>query len=392
VDFQPDAHAEDYRQKAREFIAANIDDEMLRRARETGTTHDWAFFRAIASTGFIADGMATEPGQTGRDPMELFVFFDELGLSGAPYIGLANTMLVAGVIGQIGSAFHKREVLPRLHAGDAIVALGYSEPGSGSDVAAAATRAERAPDGSGDWIINGQKMFTTFAHEAGYVILLTRTNPDVPKHRGLTMFLVPMDLPGIEVQAVWTMGHDRTNVTYYTDVRVSDDWRLGEIDGGWDVMKVALAYERGVFGNSNQGVKLLERFEEWARQSLRPDGSRVVDDPLVRGRMVRIAINNEITELLSLRTALIASRGGLPGIEGSLTKLFATTTYNQAAEWCLEMAAPDGLFRAGAPGAVAGGAFDEAARDAPITAIYGGTSEIQRNNIAERHLGLPRAR
>jgi alkylation response protein AidB-like acyl-CoA dehydrogenase len=395
MDFAPQSSVEEFRASIRRFIADHLTVEMVERAHRTGTFHDWDFHRALAATGIIAEGMAAPGRETGRDPLELYVLFDELGLAGAPFYGLANAMLVAGIIEQIGSDFHLSEVLPRFHSGEAIAALGYSEPGSGSDVAAAATSAERIPGHPGDevvWLVNGQKMFTTLVHEAGYVILLTRTDPDLPKHRGLTMFVLPMDLPGIEFQAVETMGGDRTNITYFTDVHVPDRWRLGEVNGGWDVMKVALAYERGVFGNMNQGVTLLRRFTAWARTAERSDGTRLIDDPGVRRRLARIAIDNEVTSLLAVRPALLASQGRLPTTEGSIAKLYASEAYNRAAEACQEMAGTVGLLSPTHEGGEDWGFVDLAARDAPVTAIYGGTSEIQRNNIAEHRLGLPRAR
>ena len=141
------------------------------------------------------------------------------------------------------------------------MSLGYSEPDSGSDVASIKTRAIRDGD---EWVINGQKMFTTLAHEANYVFLLARTNPDVPKHKGLTMFLVPLDSPGIEIQPVHTVGGERTNATFYNDVRVSDHFRIGEVDGGWDVMTVALTFERGGFGLS-EADRVWEQAVAWAK-------------------------------------------------------------------------------------------------------------------------------
>jgi alkylation response protein AidB-like acyl-CoA dehydrogenase len=391
MDFAPDERLERFQSRTRELLRRAVTPEMVERAHATGTMHDWDLHRAIAETGLLAEGMASDT-RSGRDPLELYVLFDELGLANAPYSGLGTTMLVAGVLDELGTEFHRHEVMPRLHAGEAIVALGYTEPDAGSDVAAASTRAELAHDGSGDWIINGQKMFTTLAHESSYVLLLTRTNAEVAKHLGLTMFLVPLDLPGIEIQPVMTMGGDRTNITFYTDVRVADRWRVGDVGGGWEVMKVALAYERGVFGNTNQAMSLLERCRAWAASAVRPDGTRVIDDPLVRVRLARIAIDNEVTSLLTLRAAFMASEGGHPTIEGAVAKLFASEAYTRAAEACQSVAGPSGLLEDAGDGAAANGWIDHAARDAPVTTIYAGTSEIQRNLIAERHLGLPKTR
>lgn len=387
---EPDGVPEDaYRAATRAMLAEIVDPEVVERAHETGTFHDWDIHRILADKGIIARGIGSAT-RSGADPLEMHTLFDEFGLADAPFFGLALTMLVAGVIEHIGTEFHKQEILPRLHNGEAMFALGYSEPDAGSDVAAAITRAVPDPERSDGWIINGQKIFTTLAHESAYVILLTRTNTEVAKHRGLTMFLVPLDLPGVEIQPVHTMGGDRTNMTFYTDVHVGDEWRIGEIDGGWDVMKIALAYERGVMGNTNQGVRLLQRTAQWAAGASSRRGGVVLDDPTVRSRLAQIAIDNEVTTLLSLRAATIASKGGQPAFEGASVKLFASEAYLRAAEACLDIAGAAGVRQDDL--APAHRRIDRAARDAPVTTIYGGTSEIQRNLIAEFHLGLPKAR
>jgi alkylation response protein AidB-like acyl-CoA dehydrogenase len=388
MDFDSDPAIETYRSEARAFIGSLMNDEVRERVRSSGTQHDWEVHRALAATGVIADGIGSAT-RSGRDPLELFVLFDELGRASAPSYGLANTMLVSGVLEHVGSPFLREQVLPALHGGEAIVALGYTEPDCGSDLAAISTRVVRNPDGT--WLLNGQKMFTSLAHEATYVFLLTRSNLDVKPHRGMTIFLVPLSLSGIEVQPIFTFGGDRTNVTFYSNVQVDDKWRVGEVDGGWDVMRIALTYERGVLGNTNQGVSLLEETARWAMQTRR-GGERVLDDSTVRVRLAEIAIDNEMVALLSLRAALIASAGGEPAIEGAEAKLFASECYVKASELCSQIAGRDGLIDSHAAGSVAGGWVNHAAMDSPLTTIYGGTSEIQKNLIAERHLGLPRAR
>jgi alkylation response protein AidB-like acyl-CoA dehydrogenase len=162
---------------------------------------------------------------------------------------------------------------------EAICSMGYTEPSAGSDVAAVTTRAVRQDDG--DWRIDGQKMFTSGAHRAQYVFLLTRTNPDAPKHRGITLFIVPLDTEGIEVHPVHTVGDERTNVTYYTGVRVPDAYRVGEVDGDWKVMSYALEIEHGACFASFQD-ELVEAAVAWARETRR-DGRAVLDDPLALG-------------------------------------------------------------------------------------------------------------
>ena len=386
MDFSLSPRAAEFRTEVMAFLDSHLTGEVIDTMHRTGTFNDKHFNAAMADAGLLAGAV---PGYGDRDPIELYVLFNELEKAGAPYDGLAVTMLVAGVINAVGTDFHREQVLDRLLTGRFNCCLGYSEPDHGSDVAAITTRAVQDGD---EWVINGQKMWTTMAHEADWVILLTRTDPDVPKHKGLTMFLVPMDTPGIEVQPVPTMASERTNATFYDEVRIGDEWRLGDVNGGWSVMGVALAFERGVMGGTNPAVPLLRHVRGWATDAPSPDGGRMIDDPLLRERIARTAIANQVSQLLTLRAAWIAATGGLPGLEGSMAKLYATDRYQQAVGWFQQMAGADGLLGFGTDGAAADGWIDYDARHSPVTTIYGGTTEINRNNVAERHLGLPRAR
>ena len=221
---------------------------------------------------------------------------------------------------------------------------------------------------------------------AKWLILLTRTDTDLPKHRGLTMFILPMDTPGITVKPVHTMASEHTNATWYDDVCVGDEAVLGEVNGGWRTMTVALAFERGVMGGANQGVPLLTHFAEWVKQV------GLASDPAVKVELAKAAIDMHVSTLLTQRAAWIAASGGLPGLEGSMAKLFATEAYQREARALQHVAAQPGLLGFHEDGAAADGFIDYDARHSPVTTIYGGTSEIQRNNIAERHLGLPRNR
>ena len=386
MDFSLSPGAVEFRAEVKAFIADHLTTEVVDQMHATGTFNDKAFNAALADAGLLAGAV---PGYGDRDPIELYILFNELEKAGAPYDGLAVTMLVAGVINAVGTDFHRSRVLEKLLTGRFNCCLGYSEPDHGSDVASITTKAVRDGD---EWVITGQKMWTTMAHVSDWVILLTRTNPDVPRHKGLTMFLVPMDTPGIEVQPVPTMATERTNATFYDDVRVGDEWRLGEVDGGWAVMGVALAFERGVMGGTNPAVPLLRHVRDWATGATSPDGGTMLNDPLLRERLARTAIANQVSQLLTLRAAWIAATGGLPGLEGSMAKLYATGRYQQAVAWFQEMAGAEGLLAFGVEDAAAGGWIDYDARHAPVTTIYGGTTEINRNNVAERHLGLPRDR
>ncbi|MEZ5177829.1 MAG: acyl-CoA dehydrogenase family protein [Acidimicrobiales bacterium] len=388
-DFRLGPDVEQYRGEVRAFLAEHVTDEIIERAHHTGTIHDNGLHRAMADAGWISAGWPAEFGGGGRSPLEMNALQEEMYLSGAPVDGLGVASLVAHTILLDGTDWQKRTIIPEILSGAAMCCLGYSEPDAGSDVAACATRAVRDGD---QWTINGQKMFTTLAHEANYVFLLTRTNTEVAKHKGLTMFVVPMDQPGISVTPVHTMGGERTNITYYDDVKVDDKYRVGEVDGGWSVMMTALVFER----NSawyGELVRLLDHGLGWARTAPSPAGGTMADDPLVRERLARIAIGNEVSNLLGWRAAWMASEGTLPGVEGTMAKLFTTEHYQFAANELVDALGPDGLRRHGDPSATAADGWIEAIyRHCQVTTIYGGTSEVLRGVIAERGLQLPRNR
>jgi 3-oxocholest-4-en-26-oyl-CoA dehydrogenase alpha subunit len=380
MDFSLPPHVEEYRRELKAIIAETVTPEVTERQHRTGTFNSYELNRALAERGFLERAV---PGLGKGDPVELWVLFNELEKSGAPYDGISVAIMIAGVVNHVGTEWQKEQILPSILSGEGLVCMGYSEPDYGSDVASIKTRAVRDGD---EWVIDGAKMWTTMAHEAKWLILLTRTDPDLPKHKGLTMFILPMDTPGITVEPVPTMGTERTNATFYDNVRVGDEWVLGEVNGGWRVMSVALAFERGVMGGTNPAVSLLRHFRHWA------DEVGLSADPLVRERMARIAIDNEVAKLLTQRSAWIAASGGLPGLEGSMTKVFASESYQKAVRWVQQMSGPAGLLQFHEAGAAADGWIEYDARHSPVTTIYGGTSEINRNNIAERHLGLPKAR
>jgi alkylation response protein AidB-like acyl-CoA dehydrogenase len=349
--------------------------------------HDWGFHRALCARGYLAAGWPEEVGGLGRSAIDQCVLAQELYRSGAPIDGLSIAAMVGATLLLCGTDEQRATVVPAILAGEVMCCLGYSEPDAGSDVAAVATRAVR--DGEG-WVIDGQKMFTTMAHEAQYVFLLARSNPAAPKHKGLTMFLVPMDTPGIEVAPVATMGGERTNITFYNQVRVPDTARVGEVDGGWSVMHAALVYER-TSANWGEPHHLVESVARWALERA-PDGGRPFDDPALRAELARASTELEVGRLLLLRAAWRSSLGEMPQVEGSMAKLHITESFVRASSSLLAALGTPGLLATGEPGAPLGGLVEHAFRHAVVTTIYGGSSEVQREIIAGRALGLPRAR
>ncbi len=388
MDFSLSPEAEAFRLEVRQFLADNLTEAMIAATRD-GTIHSPALHRAIADRGWLSGAVPAELGGGDMDPVELCVLLEELQLHRAPIDALGVAVVTVSMILEHGTDHLRDTVVPRLLAGQALGCFGYTEPESGSDVASCRTRARYDGD---EWVIDGTKMWTTLAHVADYVLLLTRTNPDVPKHDGLTFFVVPLDTPGIEIRALQTLGVERSNATFYDGVRLGDQWRLGEVDGGWQVMKTALKYERGIAGGQFPSPPVIDAAIDWAGRTRAPDGRLHIDSDEVRDKLVRAMIDVEVSRSFAYHTAALASRGVMFGVEGSMTKLFASESYKKHCSWFLDLMGPEGLRTGEDPDAHMGGRIEENFRHAPVTTIYGGTSEINRNIVAESYLGLPRTR
>jgi len=386
MDFRLSADSDRFREEIRSFLDEHMTPEVEERVYRTGVSHDAAFSRALAAKRWIAPGWPVELGGGGLDPIEQLTLQEELRSADAPTYATGTTMMVASVLRSAGTEEQQRELIPRALAGEIVIALGFTEPEVGSDLAAASCKAVRDGD---QWVVTGQKMFTTNAQIADYVFLLTRTNPDVPKHEGLTMFVVPMDQPGVEVQAVYTLSGERTNITYLNDVRVDDRWRIGEVDGGWRTLTVALGYEHGT-GFSPNIERLLGALEEWAADAEDDDGGRRIDDPDVRALLGRTATTLAVSRLLQRRVAWMVVEGLPVAAEGSMSKLLSSELLEDRAQEAVEVVGPDALRTYFEPTAPANGLIEHALRFSLGTTIYAGTSEVHRNMIAQRGLGLPR--
>lgn len=378
-----DPGLEVFRAEVRGFLAEYCTGTVTDRALESGTVHDWGLHRALADRGWLFSEPGADHGCPGRaGPLRDLVLREEATRAGAPMDGVSTTEYVVGALREVGSEQQRREVLPALLGGSRIAALGFSEPEAGSDVAAARTTARRDGD---SWVINGQKMFTTLAHQARWIFLLARTDPDAAKHRGLTMFLVPVPSAGLEMQPVHTLGGERTNVTFYTDVRVPDSARVGETGGGWSVLGIALGLEHSLsFSGECLGVV------DAALAEVRRDG--LTEDPRVLDRIGRAVVDTEVGRLLAYRCAWLAERGATPGPEGSMAKLFSTEALVRHIRELTDAWGPRGLLDRSEPGAPAGGHLEHMYRHSQVTTIYGGTSEIHREIIADHHLGLAGSR
>jgi alkylation response protein AidB-like acyl-CoA dehydrogenase len=386
MDFRLSDEAEALRKEARAFFTTWMTPELEERVYRSGVSHDEDFVAALVEQGWFAPSLRPEIGGAGLDPLDALGFEEEIHHFDAPIYLAMTTRMVATLIDQVGQEEMKRKIVRDALTGKVTIALGFTEPESGSDVAAAATRARR--DG-GEWVIDGQKMFTTNAHVADYVFLLTRTNTEVAKHRGLTTFLVPLRHPGVEVHAVYTLSGERTNITYYNDVRVGDDARIGEVDGGWAVMTLSLQDEHSS-GWGQHEQRLVDEAERWAQDATDATGRPRLDDPAVRVRLARAATEVEVSRLLERRAVWMTREGEVPEVEGPMAKLFSTEALVRAAQDLFEMVGPDALRARFEPTAPRDGRFEHLMRFSLGTTIYAGTSEVQRMIVAQRGLGLPR--
>ena len=359
------------------FMAANVTPEMRERFHYSWEGWVPELHKALADANLLFLG---NPEMGGRAVGPYAKRAGRKALDRHGYNNPASSVaeMVGTMIARFGSDEVKAEVLARLTSGTSIASLGYSEPGSGSDVFAAQTRA--TPDGNG-WRIDGTKMFTSGANLADYVLMLTRTNTEVAKHKGLTMFIVPLKAEGVTIQPVHTFQDERTNITFYDNVFVPDSWRLGEVDGGVKTMSVALELEHGG-GFGGVIAETLEAAEELAGEL------GLTGEAQAQARMARVHAHCMVGEVLEFR-AMWASVEKKPNLAfGPMVKMWTSERFMDDARDLMDLTAPLSLTKR--PGAAA--LVNQSYRHAHGTRIYGGTSEVHRSMIAERGLGMPRTR
>jgi alkylation response protein AidB-like acyl-CoA dehydrogenase len=342
------------------------------------------FNREMAKRGYLGLSWPKQYGGSEKSGIYEFLLNEELARVGAPLIGKG-----VGIVGKTlirhGSEKLKSEFLPKIRNAEIEFALGYSEPGAGSDLAALKVKAERSGEG---WCFNGQKTWNTSAHFADWYWLAARTDPLAPKHKGISLFLVPMNHPGITVQPIRTLGEHRTNHVFLDDVWVHDDYRVGELNKGWTYISEALDLERfTIYPFSPLEVKL-EQMWKYVR-GVQRNGRALIALPEVRREMARIVARVETAKMLQRSVIFSASQGGVPTVEAAMCKLYTTTLSQRMANTMMNMLGPDALLHKSCPDAPAGGKWEWVYRSSPLDTIGAGTSEIQKNIIARRGLGLP---
>ncbi len=341
----------------------------------------------MGSDGWLGIGWPEEWGGQGRSAIEQFIFFDESMRSGAP-VPMLTINTVGPTIMNFGTQEQKEFFLPKILAGEISFCIGYTEPNSGTDLASLTTRAVRDGD---EYVINGAKIFTSLAGDADFVWLATRTDPNVAKHKGISMFVVPMDTPGIRVVPMKLLGDHNINYTFYEDVRVPATSLVGGENQGWTLITNQLNHERVTLCSPGIVERVLTDVRAWAQSTKLPDGRRVVDQEWVQEHLARVHAELEFLRLINWKVAWQGTQGHLDVADASTIKVFGTEFYLRAFRLLMEIVGQAGYLTRGSPAAVIAGRLEMYARSMIILTFGGGTNEIQRDLIAIFGLGMPRS-
>jgi len=392
MDFEFPKEQQNFVEEVIAFLDANDDPDVFDVTRENmaqivDTPARRAFMKKLAEKGWLGMTWPKEYGGQEADGVFEYLLNEQLAYRGGPQIGKG-----VGIIGKTlirhGSEKLKQEFLPKILNAEVEFAVGYSEPNAGSDAANMQLKATR-DDARGGWVLNGQKIWTTSAHFADWYWVGARTDPS-NKHKGITLFLVPMDHPGLEIHATWTIGDERTNEVYFNDVFVSDEYVVGELNHGFQYISEALDLERFTMFTISPILQRLEVLIDYVKNEKR-DGEPLKDDPRVRHQIAELATHCEVARVLGLRFLSKATVGGKPPTgEASMYKLFATGTSKKLANASMDIGGPGAQLRVGTEEAPMKGRAESTYRYTVIDTIGGGASEIQKNIIARRQLGLPK--
>ena len=345
--------------------------------------------RQMGQDGWLGIGWPTEYGGQGRSAIEQFIFFDESMRAGAP-VPMLTINTVGPTIMNFGTDEQKEFFLPKILKGEIHFCIGYSEPGAGTDLASLKTRAVRDGD---EYVINGQKMWTSRASDADYIWIATRTNPEVKKHKGISMFIVDMkNTPGIRIDPLHLLGNHDINATFFEDVRVPAANLVGGEDNGWSLITNQLNHERVTLCSSGLIERCFEEVRGWAQNTKLADGRRVIDQEWVQVNLARIRAKLEFLRLINWKVAWTATQGHLDVADASTIKVFGTEFYLEAFRLMMEIIGEQAYLDGSSPDAVIRGRLEMSYRSLLILTFGGGTNEIQRDLIAMFGLGMPRSR
>jgi alkylation response protein AidB-like acyl-CoA dehydrogenase len=396
-DFSPEQRA--FAEQVEAFLDDHDDPDVFDLTRENmaqivDTPKRRAFMAEMGSRGFLGMTWPKEYGGSEGEGVYEYLLNEALAGRGGPQIGKG-----VGIIGKTliahGNDFLKEKFLPMILRNEVEFAVGYSEPNAGSDAASMRLKAERTEqDGVSGWLLNGQKTWTTSAHFAEWYWLGTRTDPN-DKHKGITLMLVPLDQPGIEIREIWTMGDERTNEVFIEDVFVPDEYVVGEVGKGFQYISQALDLERFTMFTFSPIKQRLDLLCDYVRTQ-EIDGQAMREDAVVRSRIAQLATQAEVARCLGLRVVDASMKAEKvkgappPTVESSQYKLYATEYSRRLADASMDLGAPGSQLRVKTEEAPMAGRAESTYRYTVIDTIGGGASEIQKNVIARRGLGLPK--
>ena len=386
MDFEFNEEEKKFRQEVHDFLEKEVTEELLKE-NEAGVgwgPHTWEFMRKLGAKRWLAPAVPREYGGMGATHMQRVILEDELWGHRAISLLMIATSIVAPTLLLYGSEEQKREYIPRIARGEIEFALGYTEPQAGSDLASLEIRAVEDGD---DFVLNGQKLYNSGMHYAQYVWLAARTNPNVPKHRGISLLIVDVNSPGITIRPLRTMDGERTNEIFYDDVRVPKRNLVGEENRGWYYINTALAFERNFpIGHIRRAFEELVAYCEETERNGKP----LIKDPLVRQTLAQLKVEVEVADLLVYRVAWMADREMIPEWQAPMIKIFATELMYHLGNAGIQVMGLYGLLEEPSKWTPLKGRLERMYRTAPRKTISAGTNEVQRNVIALRGLGLPR--
>ncbi|MEY8016009.1 acyl-CoA dehydrogenase family protein [Mycobacterium servetii] len=392
MDFELDAGQRAWLAEVREFLQENVTPalraELARHDLEFPNGEVARFRRKIGEKGWFGLNWPREYGGLGGDgglgAIHQHLLMSEFEYWGVPGPDLTVTS-VAPMIMRHGTERNKAEWLPPIARGEMICAVGYSEPDAGTDLAALRTRATR--DGQ-EWVINGTKIWNSGAQRATHEWLCVRTDPDAARHRGISVIIVPVDSPGVQIRPLYAWSGYRTNEVHFRDVRVPLTNLVGEVNRGWTYITGALDLERGALTNAGDLRRAVEELRDLAATPRR-DGSVPADCPALRRRLVQAEADVEVATLMGYEAASMLDGGVIPTVEVSVEKVFTSELRQRIAELALDLLGPDGLLAHRSEHAPLAGKFERLYRAAPLMRFGGGTNEVLRDIIAQRGHGMP---
>lgn len=345
-----------------------------------------AVVKRMGADGWLGIGWPTEYGGQGRSQIEQFIFFDESMRAGAP-VPMLTINTVGPTIMRHGTDDQKRFFLPKILKGEIHFCIGYTEPNAGTDLASLKTRAVRDGD---SYVVNGQKIFTSLASDADYMWLAVRTDPDAPKHEGISMLAIDVKTPGIRIDPMHLLSEHDINTVFFDDVRVPATCLVGKENAGWRLITSQLNHERVTLCSAGLLAQAYEEIVAWARDTHRPEGGRVIDQEWVQIGLARVAAGLEFLRLINWKVAWTGTQGRLDVADASTIKVFGTEFYLEAFRILMEIVGPRAYLCRGSRDAVGVARLEMLYRSLLILTFGGGTNEVQRDLIGMFGLGLPR--